>query len=111
MTACERVAELLVKLATLITPKNRPQTRPQTLRYDLHWAGDELRLLMHDPEQPVATDRLLATVERDGARPNLWCVRLPDGTRSDAADRDRVRAGAVTLAVESLTADGLSGAI
>jgi len=68
-------------------------------RYDLKWADNELRLI---------SDHLLATLERDGARPSLWRIRLPDGHLTEAVDQDQARAAAVSLALESLALTGLA---
>jgi hypothetical protein len=68
-------------------------------KYDLRWDGDELRLL---------TDHLLATLERDGARPSLWRIRLPNGHLTEAVEQDRARDAAVALALESLALTGLA---
>jgi hypothetical protein len=47
-------------------------------------------------------------VERDGARPSLWRIRLPNGHLTEAVEQDRARDAAVSLALESLALTGLT---
>jgi hypothetical protein len=63
-------------------------------RFDLKWADNELRLI---------SNKLLATIERDQARPSLFRIRLPDGHLTEAVSQAEARDTATRLALDSLS--------
>src|SRR5262245_35260034 len=54
----------------------------------LTWIGDEL----------VYGRRTLLRIERDGVYPEMWRVRLPDGSLTDMVNRTRAKDAAVSIA-------------
>jgi hypothetical protein len=54
----------------------------------LTWVGDEL----------VHGRRTLLRIERDGVYPEMWRVRLPDGSLTDMVNRTRAKDAAVSIA-------------
>jgi hypothetical protein len=58
----------------------------------LRWVGDEL----------VYGRRTLLRIERDGIYPEMWRVRLPEGSLTDMVNRTRAKDAAVSIALSFL---------
>jgi hypothetical protein len=58
----------------------------------LTWDGDEL----------VYGRKTLLRIERDGVYPEMWRVRLPDGSLTDMVNRTRAKDAAVSIALRFL---------
>ena len=58
----------------------------------LTWVGDEL----------VYGRKTLLRIERDGVYPEMWRVRLPDGSLTDMVNRTRAKDAAVSIALHLL---------